>query len=77
MQGETQAERRISGLTIPWLSSFRFVEAFLFHVETFLFHAHLTSSVCITPVTRHQFSLMVATVESLALAFLADDWFVV
>lgn len=53
MQGETQAERMISGLTIPWLSSFRLVEAFLFHVETFLFHAHLTSSVCITPVTRH------------------------
>jgi hypothetical protein len=23
MQGETQAEQRISGLTIPWLSSFR------------------------------------------------------
>jgi hypothetical protein len=36
MQGETKAERRISGLTIPWLSSFRLVEAFLFHVETFL-----------------------------------------
>jgi hypothetical protein len=81
MQGETQVERRISGLTIPWLSSFSclIVEAFPFLPRGelpfprthHLIHLHHARN---TPLTL----LMVETVEPLALAFLANHcWFLV